>query len=77
MDKLISDIRAFCSKADISVATFGAYAAGDGKFVARLESGRECLPRTERKVRAWMHANPPEQVRQVRKRSRADAKASA
>lgn len=63
MENLISDIRAYCSAADISVATFGTYAASDGKFMARLEAGGEVLPRTEKKVRAWMEANPPEQFR--------------
>ena len=63
MDKLISDIHSYCAAANISPATFGAYAVNDSKFVARIEAGGQCLPKTVDKVRHYMAANPAKKTK--------------
>ena len=66
MENLIAEIKQYCDQRKMGLGTFGAYAVGDGKFVTRLINGGQCLPSTEAKVRAFMAANPPDQM--LRKR---------
>lgn len=70
MDSVISDllaeIRAYCAAVQaaggrIQPSTFGNYAVGDARFVARLEAGGQCLPRTMARVRQYMAKHPPQQ----------------
>ena len=59
MDDLVDEIRQYCAAAGIRPTTFGAYAVGDGKLIRRLEAGGEIMPRTTRKIRAFIAENPP------------------
>jgi hypothetical protein len=61
MEQLLTEIRTYCLARDITLATFGAYAVGDGKFCARIDAGGECLPRTAKRARAYMRDNPAKQ----------------
>lgn len=63
MKQLLADIHTYCARAGISTATFGSYALNDSGFVARLEAGGECLPRTEARVRGYIAAHPDHAVR--------------
>ena len=54
IQSLLAEMRSFSERAGLSVSTVSTRAAGDGKFYSRLEGGAEALPRTIRKVRAWM-----------------------
>jgi hypothetical protein len=58
MNPSIEQILSYCQARGISPATFGNYAVNDGKLVARLMAGGEMLPRTARRVAAYMAANP-------------------
>lgn len=51
---LIAEISAFCAARGMSRSAFGKAAMGDPSFVYDLEGGRECLPRTVRKVRHFL-----------------------
>jgi hypothetical protein len=55
--ELLAEIAAFCDQADMSVATFGKEAMGDPRFVYDIKAGRQCLPRTVEKARAFMAAH--------------------
>jgi len=66
MEKLISEIKAYCAARGISAGTFGSYAVRDGKFMDRLERGGQCLPKTVDQVRAYMASNPAPQTGDVR-----------
>lgn len=55
---LIADASKYCDAKGIKLSTLGARALNDTRFFARLQSGREALPRTIRKVRDYMAANP-------------------
>lgn len=62
---LVADIRAYCAAVQaaggrIQPSTLGSYAVGDARFVARLEGGGQCLPRTMARVRQYMADNPPQ-----------------
>lgn len=59
IEEFLKEARAYCEAAGIKLATLGYYAANDTRLFSRLEGGGECLPRTMRKVRAYMEANPP------------------
>ena len=54
MSTLLDDIVAFIARADMAESTFGKRAANDGKLVARLRAGGQCLPRTEKAIRDYM-----------------------
>jgi hypothetical protein len=54
MDKLLSDIQAFCETHKIAATRFGEMAMNDKPFVAQLENGRRLWPETEAKVRRFM-----------------------
>lgn len=58
---LIAEITAFCEAQGVSKATFGKAALGDPRFVYDLEAGRQCLPRTVNRARAFIaeHAAQP------------------
>ena len=49
--KLTTYIRKACDECEMKVTTFGRKYVGDTRFVERLESGGQCLPRTEKKAR--------------------------
>lgn len=61
MEAFVQDIKTYCALRGMALTTFGKYAADDGKLLSRLESGGEILPRTERRIRDYMAANPPQQ----------------
>lgn len=50
---------AYAGHTGLKLSTVGAYAAGDGKFFKRLAEGRECYPRTLKKVAAWLDEKWP------------------
>ena len=54
MEKLLTDIRAFCSANAMPITRFGELALRDTAFVLKLERGRRVWPETESKVRAFM-----------------------
>lgn len=51
---LLEKCETFRNKYKISKARFGEMAMGSPKFIFDLEKGRECLPRTERKILKFM-----------------------
>ena len=59
MSNLIEQIMAFCERTDMPHSSFGFYAVGDGKFVARIKRGGRCWPETEQKVRDYIAKNSP------------------
>lgn len=59
MEQFLNECLAYCEARDMKRSTFGTYAAGDGKFLQRIEDGGQCLPNTMERVRAYMIANPP------------------
>lgn len=59
LDQFLKEARAYCAARGIKLETLGYYAVSDSKLFPRLESGGECLPRTMRRVREYMKANPP------------------
>lgn len=61
ISQLLTDASAYCEAKGIQLSTLGAYAVKDNGFFSRLQSGGEALPRTIRKVRDYMAANPPAQ----------------
>lgn len=54
--ELLKEIKKFCSAVGVAKSTFGRMAVNDGKFIARLENGGQCLPSTEQKVRDFMES---------------------
>lgn len=54
MDKLLSDIQAFCKVHGMAQTRFGELALNDKPFVAQLEAGRRIWPETEDKIRTFM-----------------------
>lgn len=56
---LLSEIDAYLKKTAITESTFGAKAANDGKFVARLRKGGGVTVRVVENIRKWMRENPP------------------
>ena len=52
MTDLLSRIEQHCQTRGISESTFGRYAVNDGKFVARLRSGRSMTLKTFERVEA-------------------------
>lgn len=59
MDDLISEIAAFCARHGMSKTRFGLLALNDKAFVGQIEGGRDCLRRTEEKVRQFMSSYVP------------------
>jgi hypothetical protein len=55
--ELLAEIAAFCERSSMSAATFGKQAMGDPRFVYDIRSGRQCLPRTVEKARAFIAAH--------------------
>lgn len=51
---LLEECEKFRNKYKISKARFGEMAMGSPKFIFDLEKGRECLPRTEKKIFKFM-----------------------
>ncbi|MEM1345630.1 MAG: hypothetical protein AAGI34_13770 [Pseudomonadota bacterium] len=51
---LILEIEGFCEAFSMAPSRLGSKALGDPSFVRNLLDGRECLPRTLRKVRKFM-----------------------
>ena len=56
---LVRLARAYSSHRGISVARVGFLAADDGKFIARLESGKTCTLRTADRVSRWLSEHWP------------------
>lgn len=54
MENLLAEIDEFLAETEMAETTFGLKAVNDGKFVTRLRSGRECLPRTAQKARDFI-----------------------
>lgn len=57
MDDLRKDIEAFLEASGMSPTRLGKDALNDPGFVAGIRAGRQCLPRTAERVRAWMRAH--------------------
>lgn len=53
---ILAEIKAHCASSGLKPTVFGLRAVNDGKLVARLESGGECLPSTTRKIRSFIAA---------------------
>ncbi|WP_417585087.1 hypothetical protein [Pelagibacterium sp.] len=60
MEDLLTEIDDFLEQTKMADTTFGRKAVNDGKFVARLRDGGECLPRTATRARNFIQ----EQVEQ-------------
>lgn len=58
MEQLIIDIQTYCRAKGIKESTFGTRVGHNAKLVPRIARGG-VLPRTEKKIRAYMRANPP------------------
>lgn len=58
MDQFLKECRAYCVERGMKHSTFSTYAAGDGKFMQRLEEGGQCLPSTMDRVRSYMADHP-------------------
>ncbi len=54
IQRLIADIDSFLRHTGVNESTFGRRAVNDGKFVARLRSGRDCTLTTAERVRAFI-----------------------
>jgi len=52
--RLLADIEDFLRITGMGSSYFGKLAVGNSELVKRLRAGREVLPRTEEKVRAFM-----------------------
>ena len=62
-ESLLTEIFAFCRKADMAETTFGRRAVNDGKFVGRLKYGGKVTTATVERVRAFIAEHtPPERV---------------
>jgi len=44
----------------LALSTVGKYAAGDGKFFIRLQSGKTCTVRRQERVTRWFDENWPD-----------------
>ncbi|MGL6209132.1 MAG: hypothetical protein ACRC14_04800 [Paracoccaceae bacterium] len=51
---LLPDIQRFCQATGMSLTDFGKKALNDTALITSIKKGRELLPRTERRVRAFM-----------------------
>ena len=51
---LKADVEAFLAETSIPATVFGVRATKDRNFVRQLRNGRQCLPKTEARVRAAM-----------------------
>lgn len=51
---LVKEIDAFLAETGMGVSYFGKAAVGNSEVVHRLRSGREILPSTEAKIRAFL-----------------------
>ena len=58
-ESLLSEILAFCRKADMAETTFGRRAVNDGKFVGRLKYGGKVTTATVERVRAFIAEHEP------------------
>jgi len=54
MEKLLTDILAFCKRAPMAQTTFGLRAMNDKAFVLKLRRGRRCFQETEARARQFM-----------------------
>lgn len=54
MEDLLNEIDEFLARSEMADTTFGLKAVNDGKFVARLRDGGECLPRTVARARNFI-----------------------
>lgn len=60
MEKLISEIDAFCKEHEMARSTFGRYAVGDGKLYARLMAGGTVTLATADRIRSFIAARTDE-----------------
>jgi hypothetical protein len=58
MEQFLKECLDYCEARGLKHSTFSTYAAGDGKFLQRIEDGGQCLPSTMERVRSYMAANP-------------------
>jgi hypothetical protein len=72
-DKLLADIDAFLTKADMLPSKLGRSALNDPGFVDRLRSGADCTTGTADKLRAFMAAWKPPKPRPKRAAAQAAA----
>lgn len=56
--RLIGAIETYCQQTGIAESTFGRLAVNDGKFVARLRSGKGMTMKTHARVRTYLDHNP-------------------
>jgi hypothetical protein len=61
METLLADIESFLVTQGMSATAFGEKALNHRHFVRQVREGRECLPKTVRKVRAFMQEYKPVQ----------------
>lgn len=57
---LVAEIEAFAARTGLARSRIGREALGDPSFVADLHAGRQCLPRTVARLRAWMAQRDPD-----------------
>lgn len=55
-ETLLTDIEAFLADTGMGANYFGKQACGNSELVGRLRAGRQVLPRTIERVRAFMQA---------------------
>jgi hypothetical protein len=56
---IIRAIDAYAERSGLKPSTICQYAVRNWRLYDELSSGRECLPRTARRLMAWIHDNPP------------------
>ncbi len=67
-DQFVNEVESFLSKTEMLPTLFGRAALGDGNFVTTLRRGRSPSARTIDKVRAYMHAERPDILKNGRAR---------
>lgn len=58
-DQIIKAIDDYCAASGLKPTTVCVYALKSQHLYDRLRAGGECLPRTAKKLLAWIEANPP------------------
>jgi hypothetical protein len=67
--ELLEQIEAYLVQSRVAPSRFGRLAAGDPRLVADLKSGRRLRPRTEERLRSYLHQitseHPPARTGQI------------
>ena len=56
---IIAAVDEYAAHSGLAPSTICQYAVKNGKLYRSLHSGAECLPRTAKRLMAWMDENPP------------------